>query len=615
MLIIGARRLLAAGDAAAAGARCREALALHPDHAGALEVLAASLSLQGRCAEAADLCLALVRLQPHEPRHWVNLGTTRRAAGQLEAALGAYMEAARLGEGSADFYLNVGLAQLERRDYEAARAVLARAHALAPEDAEIRYHLAKAHYEALRPDEARAALLTWERCRNLGSRTLANLAQLLTNLGEPRQAQAALERALQDTARDPDVTLTVVQVLERTNRVTEAAALLHTLDARPTSGSTTTDLTVAKALLAQREERHELASALLREALRACDSFDKRHYQLFPLAKSLDALGRYEEAYETLREAHRSYRAHLELVSPLLALRGPAPLLTARAGCAPQDVACWDAGGAPGPAQSPIFLLGFPRSGTTLLELALDAHPDLQSMDEQPFLQAAIADLDAAGADYPAALGRLTPAQLAHVRTQYWQRVQQRVQLARGQRLVDKNPMNMAALPAIMRLFPQTRVLLAVRHPCDVLLSCYMQHFRAPDFALLCDDLPTLARGYRHAFDFWYEQADLLRPACLEVHYETLVVEFAGQMRRILGFLGLPWRDEVVAPASGAHRKGFISTPSYAQVTRPVNSASIGRWKPYAHHFTPLLPLLEKYLHRWGYDAAGAHLPAREAPG
>src|SRR6266480_4927958 len=199
MLIIGARRLLAAGDAAAAEARCREALALHPDHAGALEVLAASLSLQGRCAEAADLCQALVRLQPHEPRHWVNLGTTRRAAGQLEAALGAYMEAARLGEGSADFYLNVGLAQLERRDYEAARAVLARAHALAPEDAEIRYHL-------------------------------ANLAQLLTNLGEPRQAQAALERALQDTARDPDVTLTVVQVLERTNRVTEAAALLHTLD-------------------------------------------------------------------------------------------------------------------------------------------------------------------------------------------------------------------------------------------------------------------------------------------------------------------------------------------------------------------------------------------------
>ena len=153
-----------------------------------------------------------------------------------------------------------------------------------------------------------------------------------------------------------------------------------------------------------------------------------------------------------------------------------------------------------------------------------------------------------------------------------------------------------------MRLFPYAPILLAVRHPCDVVLSCYMQHFRAPDFALLCNDLPTLAQGYRRAFDFWYEQVRILKPRYLEVRYETLVADFSAQMQRAVDFLGLPWRDEVLVPASGAHRKRFISTPSYAQVTQPVTTASVGRWKPYARYFAPLLGVLAPYLERWSYD-------------
>jgi hypothetical protein len=146
-----------------------------------------------------------------------------------------------------------------------------------------------------------------------------------------------------------------------------------------------------------------------------------------------------------------------------------------------------------------------------------------------------------------------------------------------------------------------------------------MQHFRAPDFALLCDDLGTLARSHRRAFDFWYEQAGLLQAHFLEVRYETLVADFGREMRRILEFLRLPWCDEVLAPASGAQRKTFISTPSYTQVIRPVNTASVGRWKPYARYFTPVLPELERYLLQWGYSAeearaANSALPLREGP-
>jgi hypothetical protein len=272
--------------------------------------------------------------------------------------------------------------------------------------------------------------------------------------------------------------------------------------------------------------------------------------------------------------------------------------------CDPVDVATWDHSGAPSLEQSPVFIVAFPRSGTTLLELTLDAHPLLRSMDERPFIQDALDEIVALGIRYPEQLGRLSNAQLDQIRASYWGRVEQKVRLEAGQRLVDKNPLNLLRLPVIRRLFPHARILFAIRHPCDVLLSCYMQHFRAPDFALLCADLRTLAVGYRRGMDFWYQQAGLLQPAVREVFYERFVSDFDTQVRAISDFLQLPWDEGMLAPASHARSKGFISTPSYSQVVQPVNQKAVGRWRHYERHFATVLPELQPCLQRWGYSAA-----------
>jgi hypothetical protein len=251
-----------------------------------------------------------------------------------------------------------------------------------------------------------------------------------------------------------------------------------------------------------------------------------------------------------------------------------------------------------------VFIVAFPRSGTTLLELTLDAHPLLRSMDERPFIQNALDEIVALGIRYPEQLGRLSNTQLDQIRASYWGRVEQKVRLEPGQRLVDKNPLNLLRLPVIRRLFPHARILFAIRHPCDVLLSCYMQHFRAPDFALLCADLRTLAVGYRRGMDFWYQQADLLQPAVREVFYERFVSDFDTEVRAIGDFLQLPWDEGMLAPASHARSKGFISTPSYSQVVQPVNQKAVGRWRHYEQHFATVIPELQPCLQRWGYSAA-----------
>jgi Sulfotransferase family len=320
---------------------------------------------------------------------------------------------------------------------------------------------------------------------------------------------------------------------------------------------------------------------------------------LYPLFKSLDQLGRHDEAFEAALQAHASQSLWTEQVAPTVVAGESAVLRAVQAGCDAADVARWDHAGAPTFLESPIFIVAFPRSGTTLLEQVLDAHPRLRSMDEQPYLQDAIEKLRVGDARYPERMASLTPAQLDEARQYYWTLVRQRVQLAPGEQLIDKNPLNILRLPAIARLFPNARILLAVRHPCDVVLSCFTQHFRS-EFAWDCRDLPTLA------MDYWYQQAAVLQPTCREVRYERLVADFEAQVRALAAFLALPWVDAMLEPGAHARRKGFIATPSYSQVVQPVHRRSVDRWRDYARHLPPVGPELRPYLDRWDYEAPAA---------
>jgi hypothetical protein len=356
------------------------------------------------------------------------------------------------------------------------------------------------------------------------------------------------------------------------------------------------------AMLAQRAGEHEQACAQLEEGLKRQGELIYRHNFLFPLARSLDALERYQEAYAAAEEAHRSQMAFMARVAGKSSEGNAQPWALTSTVCDPSDVARWNDVG-PETRDSPIFIVGFPRSGTTLLEQVLDANPSIQAMDEQPFLLRSVAEVVQQGVRYPCELGKLSQDSLNDIRARYWERVRKRIELGPGRRLLDKNPMNMALLPLIRRLFPSARIIMVVRHPCDTLLSCFLQHFRS-DLALVCRDLDTLARTYSRAFDFWYSQQPLLTPCTHEVRYEQLTADFETEVRKLSEFLELPWDEAMLAPGEHARGKGFISTPSYAQVLAPISDKAVGRWKHYQKHFTDVLPALLPWIERWGYSVS-----------
>lgn len=586
----------------AAEANCLRALDADRQHAGAWTVLGMLLQAKGRSEDAVRVFNSLTLRQPNEASHWVNFGGALRFAKRYEESLAAYDRALALGGTTPALLYNMGLVHCELFDFESAYTAFKQAAERAPKDAWIQFSLAQTCYDLGNFEETLAVLSPWSEFDGLTPDNMAQIASLLISIGEPQRAAPAIDRLLDQPPAGGQATLTLTNALERINRLDDARATMARLKANLRTNLADPDVLLAEAILAQREARDEDALALLSQALEGQTDPVRRHNLLFPLAKSLDTLRRYDEAFDALSEAHASQALHLEKtlgktpqeVSPTVSL--------AARGMEPDDVARWQDSRAPSTAQSPIFIVGFPRSGTTLLELTLDSHPLLKSMDEQPFLKRAVEQVTARGIGYPHELRELSDDQLQSIRGQYWAWAAKKAALGPGQRLVDKNPLNIFRLPMIHRLFPHARTILAIRHPCDTLISCFAQHFRAPDLAMLCRDLPTLASTYKIAFDFWYQQLPLVPAKAFELSYEKLVADFPGEIRRLADFLDLPWDEVMLAPARHAIAKGFVATPSYTQVVRPVNAQSIGRWTGYRHHFETVLPLLEPYLDRWGYS-------------
>ena len=605
-----ARRALVAyqqGDLRAAERLALEAHRRSPRDPDTLLARGVVTQAIGRHDAAAQAFRSLAELQPHEPVHWMNLATAERAAGRLDAAAAGYERAAALGGWSADLLYNSALLELQRGDFLLARERLAQAVARPPVDAEAGCLHAQMLMQAGEPAALRAAVQGWPQWQGWTLERLADFGLLLLTVGDLAAALGIVEQLRAAADNPPAVEMALITLLERTNQLEEATARTQRLGQQPAvaAGGLGPDLQqrwlALRAQIAARNERHAEAIALYRELLAQGPELPARQELLFPLAKALDADRQHEAAWEAATQAHASQMAGFELTAPGRPGAMSELLDITAASCRAADVARWREPEPPTQAESPVFIVAFPRSGTTLLEQVLDAHPGLQTMDEQRFLLDAQQSLQAQGLDYPGGLGEATPAQLAEARRHYWAQVATKVQLAPGQRLLDKNPLNMLRLPVIRRLWPEAPILLAIRHPFDVITSNYFQHFRAPDFARLCRDVESLADGYARLFDFWYQQVELLQPRVLEVFYEAFVSELEPQARRVAAFCGLPWHEAMLEPSRHALSRGYIATPSYHQVVRPVSRQAVDRWRRHAPHLLPHQGRVAHLMQRWGY--------------
>ncbi|WP_293458060.1 tetratricopeptide repeat-containing sulfotransferase family protein [Phenylobacterium sp.] len=259
--------------------------------------------------------------------------------------------------------------------------------------------------------------------------------------------------------------------------------------------------------------------------------------------------------------------------------------------------------GAPaeGAPRAHVFLLGFPRSGTTLLEQVLASHPDVEALEERETLTEA----QRAFLREPAGLGRLAiagEAELQPLREAYWARVRAEGAEPAGKVFVDKHPLNTFRLPLILKLFPDAKILFARRDPRDVVLSCYRRRFAMSGSAYQLLTLPGAAGYYDAAMRLAERLEPAMAPRTLVVRHETLVDDFDAASREVCDFLGLGW-TEAMRDFTAQARDRAVATPSGAQLSKGLSAEGVGAWRRYRDQLAPVMATLAPWAERYGYPA------------
>jgi len=422
------------------------------------------------------------------------------------------------------------------------------------------------------------------------------LGTCLARLNRPREAVEAFDAALAQAPGDQRLHLGRALALEDLSELDAArAGFEQALALDPSSSAALSRLAVLAVQRGDTKGARELATralaidpqdsaaaiAFAQAALQQKDipaaeqaiAALSRHPDLGPVNRAfalslaadvLDAQDRVAEAFvaygqskQTLREAYAPGMARVESVR---ARETRLAEYFRRA-----DAAAWR--GAPVPVERlHVFLVGFPRSGTTLLGQVLASHPDVETMEERTCL------MDSAHAFFgsDAGLDRLAALpepELAHWRARYWQRVAEGGMTPSKPVFVDKMPLNAVFLPLIAKLFPEARILFALRDPRDVVLSCFRRRFAMNAGMYEFTRLDSTAAYYGAVMRLMQIYAEKLSLPTLEVRHESLVMDFAGQAGRLCDFLGRDYRDEMAGFAKRARTQN-IDTPSSAQVAR-----------------------------------------------
>lgn len=485
-----------------------------------------------------------------------------------------------------------------------AEAVLAKAWAGAPPDPAFLTNVGVAYSLINLEAQARRAFEIALQIDPEFPRALCGLGDVHFRHGDWDEARRLFERALVRRPDFPHAIASLSDLALRENKDEEARELAQR------AAVLAPDLQAPRLALAELA----LTSGAAEQALEAAECVlaawqanqQQRGHALDIKGRALERMSRYDEAFVAFTKSNENAKtssARFDAQAhPLSAQR----LETLIEWMRREPSASW-----PEPpteaAPAPIFLLGFARSGTTLMGQVLGAHPDVETMEESDrFVDAASVLLTG---DPIASWNRLTSDDVAKLRSAYWARVHQILGRAPLQPVVlDKMPMNVIVLPIIHLLFPRAKIIFALRDPRDVVMSCFKQRFAlnyaTANFLTLEDSVVYYDAVMRLA-----NEARRRLPLNIhELRYEHLVADFDATISATLAFMGLPWRDSVRAFADTA-KATRIRTPSARAVAQPISQASSNAWRRYEARLAPFFPTLNKWVAAFGYQVASLLAP------
>ncbi|WP_185829165.1 tetratricopeptide repeat-containing sulfotransferase family protein [Sphingomonas ginkgonis] len=415
------------------------------------------------------------------------------------------------------------------------------------------------------------------------------IARLHSLMDRPDLARAAIDEALH---RAPDHVGALLVRAEQDEAENRMEAFAQTLERLAAIGVRDARLDLLEARLAYRRGDYETALATAEHVPAGADP-GSRALLIGQINDRLDDADRAFAAFEAMNR-----ETALEVVEPQRQARRFRDTISDRARLASRSwIRSWPRPRPLHDRPAPVFMIGFPRSGTTLLDTLLMGHPDVIVAEEKPML-GKVAEA-AGGYERLAALG---PDRIEALRSVYFEEAARHVDGLSGTRLlIDKLPLGTIEVPLIHRIFPDARFIFVQRHPCDVVLSGFMTRFQPVEGMTNFLTLDDTARLYARVLDFWTHCRAVLPLVLHLVRYERLVEDVEAELRPLASFLNLPWSDRMLDHRRTAQDRGHVATPSYAQITEQINDRSVGRWERYRDRMEGVLPILKPWAERMGY--------------
>jgi len=570
-LVDAANATRALGRAHEAVSLYRRALALEPRHAEARNNLGNAFLDLGQPEDAAGCYRRALEIEPNNAQIHCNLGDALRQLARREEAVASYRQALQGNPGNIEALNNLGHVLCDLGESRQAAALHMRAIELEPGRAESHCHLGHVLLERRQVDEAaqsfrRALALKPEYVlAHLG------LAAALRHQARPADAEANCRAALALDADCAQGRWLLGELLADRGQFAAAEELFRgAIAADPQLASAYCSIAAHRKMTAEDTSWRQGAEALLATPLPVAHEIGL-HYAF---GKYCDDVGRYDQAFEHYRRANK------------LAKRGRAPYdgakLTRRVA---EIIRCVDAQfvrrcqPVASDSELPVFIVGMPRSGTSLTEQILASHPAVFGAGELAFWHAAFNAALSAGAKGGA------ETLIAATAADYLERAT--ASCGAASRVIDKMPANFLYAGLIHAAFPRARIIHLRRDPIDTCLSIYFQNFfKVGPYCNDLDDLVHYYREYLRISDHW--RALLPASALLEIPYEALLEDQEGWTRRMLDFVGLPWDPKCLA---FHETERVVITASKWQVRQRMHTASAGRWRNYEAFIGPLRQL------------------------
>lgn len=448
--------------------------------------------------------------------------------------------------------------------------------------------------------ELEVAELSWAKVEELNGDSVAVLIAMgfqCQNARLPQRARRCFEKAAAIDPRHINSRINLALAFEKGQQFDEAREKINEclrIDPKDDQAR------YLSAFLDVRSNRLADAEQRLRDLIAANPTHQYVRYAVhYKLAEILDKTQRFDEAMTHLQKGKEIVRG---LVHPEVLERNydmAASRLEEIARYFKKDiVGKWSkvlqndgCGGVSGVA----FLGGHPRSGTTLLEQVLGAHPDVATVDEPSIFKCAVKQ------PFPV-IGSISRAALTATRRRYIRMLQRNADCPTARPiLLEKNPSMTAHLPALLRIFPELRVVIALRDPRDVILSCYFQNFPLNNVNANFLSFERLVKHYSSLMGIWLIVREWTGFSWIETRYEDTVHGLEKEGGRVTSFFGLDWHEKQ-KKFFEANGNRIVYSPTYHEVKKPIYSNSVGRWHFYEKHLAHVLPALEPFCRAFGYS-------------